>query len=114
MKQEVQMRSLFFSSFLLAGLALAGSAPANAAPVNGLAITGAEQSAPLLLVRNGCGRGRHFSKWRGVCVWNGDRRVYAPRVYGPPVYGPPVYGPPVYYGYGYGYPYRPYGYWRHW
>lgn len=108
------MRSLFFSSLLLAGFALAGSAPANAAPASGLAVTGAEPSASLLLVRNGCGRGRHFSRWQGICVWNGGRRAYGPPVvYAPPVYGPPVYGPPVYYGYGYN-PYRPYGYWRRW
>lgn len=107
------MRTLFFSLLLAGGLAVTGSHIASAAPANGLAVSGTEQADSLLLVRDGCGRGRHFSKWRGVCVWNTPPRAYyAPRPY---YYAPPVYG----YGYGYGYGPRYYGpgygfYYRGW
>lgn len=111
------MRSLFFSFLLSAGVALTAGNPASAAPLSAApmtALSGAGQSG-VLLVRDGCGRGRHFSKWRGVCVWNGRAgpayRVYAPPVYAPPVYGYGYgyYGPPVYGPYGYGY-----GFYRRW
>lgn len=105
------MRRLVFSMLIAGGIALAGGQPANAAPANGLAVSGAEQTGALTLVRDGCGRGRHFSKWRGVCVWNTPPRAYyyAPRPY---YYVPPVYGygygyyGPRYYGPGFGFYYR--------
>ena len=108
------MRTLFFSLLLSAGVAIAGSQGANAAPAGGLAVNAAAaQTDALTLVRDGCGRGRHFSKWRGICVW--DRApgyyygYYAPRPYyygyGPGYY----YAPPVVYGSPYGY----YGYRRY-
>jgi hypothetical protein len=96
------MRRLVFSMLIAGGLALAGGQSANAAPANGLAVSGAEQTGTLTLVRDGCGRGRHFSKWRGVCVW--DRAPYYYRPAPPVYYGPPAYG---YYGYGPGYYYGP-------
>lgn len=100
------MRAVLFSMMLSAGLALVFSNQASAAAASGAALGEAgQQSGSLLLVRDGCGRGRHFSRYRGVCVWNGARyRAYrypAP-VYGYGYYGPPVYGP-GYYGPGYGY-----------
>jgi hypothetical protein len=53
---------------------------------------------------DGCGRGRHFSKYRGHCVWNSARGYgYQPTI---------VYGYPAPYP-GYGYPYRGY-YWGWW
>lgn len=109
------MRAVLFSMLLSAGLALVSSNPASAASLSGAALTKAGQQSGVLLVRDGCGRGRHFSKWRGVCVWNSvPHRAYrypAPAYgygyYGPPVYGPGYYGPPVYgpgfYGPGYGF-----------
>jgi hypothetical protein len=104
---------------LSAGLALVSN-PASATPASGAALgeTG-QATSSLLLVRDNCGRGRHFSRYRGICVW--DRAPYRAYgypepgygYYGPPVYGPPVYGPPMYgpgfYGPGYGY-----GYYRRW
>ena len=104
------MRKLLFSMLVAGGLAFAGSPAANAAPANGLALSGAGQNDTLTLVRDGCGRGRHFSKWRGICVWSrseapayrGYRRAYP--YYAAP-YGYYGYGP-GYYGYGPGY-YRP-------
>lgn len=110
------MRTLFLSLIASAGLAIAASQgaiqAANAAPVNGLAMSAAPQSDALTLIRDGCGRGRHFSKYRGICVWD---KPPAPRYYAPPVYGYGYYGAPAYryYGYGPGYYYGPrYGYWR--
>lgn len=114
------MRAVLFSMLLSAGLALV-SGPASAAPMSGALSEAGQASGALMLVRDGCGRGRHFSKYRGICVWNGVRSGYvapyraysypAPAYgygyYGPPVYGPGYYGPPVYgpgfYGPGYGY-----------
>jgi hypothetical protein len=95
------MRTLFFSLLLSAGVVLAGQ-PAGAAPISGGAVN-AGQADPLVMVRDGCGRGRHFSKWRGVCVWNGSEApAPAYRYYRPY----PYYAPPPYYYYGPGY-YRP-------
>lgn len=109
------MRAVLFSMLLSAGLAIA-STPASATAVNGAALSeAAQQTGALLLVRDGCGRGRHFSRYRGICVWDGapyrvyryPAPVYGYGYYGPPVYGPGYYGPPVYgpgfYGPGYGY-----------
>lgn len=112
------MRAVFFSVLVSAGLALISSNQASAAVANSAAVNEIDrQSGTLILVRDGCGRGRHFSKWRGVCVWN---RAPGYRVYSYPNYGYP-YGYPAY-GYApYGYPmygpsYGPsfYGYYRHW
>jgi hypothetical protein len=109
------MRTLAFSLLVSAGLA-AGSNVATAAPANGLALNdAAKQASTLTLVRDGCGRGRHFSRWRGVCVWNGSDYpayggYYAPRAYGYYGYAPGYYyAPPVVYGSPYGY----YGYRRY-
>lgn len=111
------MRAVLFSMLLSAGLALVSN-PASAVPLSG-ALTEAGQQSGVLLVRDGCGRGRHFSKYRGICVWDGARSygyvapyrypapAYGYGYYGPPVYGPGYYGPPVYgpgfYGPGYGF-----------
>jgi hypothetical protein len=111
-KEEVNMRTLLFSALFSAGLAIGASA-ANAAPAGGLAVSdAAAQTDTHTLVRDGCGRGRHVSKWRGVCVWNGTRGYYyAPRAYGYYGYGPGYYyAPPVVYGSPYGF----YGYRRYW
>jgi hypothetical protein len=117
MKQEVMMRTLFFSFLLSAGLALGFASQASAAPANGAAMGEVGQQSGLLLVRDGCGRGLHFSKWRGVCVWD---RAPSYRVYSYPNYGYP-YGYPAYSYAPYGYPmygpaYRPsyYGYYQRW
>lgn len=105
------MRAAFFSILLSAGLALVSSNQASAAPLSGAALGEAGQQTPsLLLVRDGCGRGRHFSRSRGICIWDGapyraygyPTPAYGYGYYGPPVYGPGYYGPPVY-GPGYGY-----------
>jgi hypothetical protein len=98
------MRTLFFSMLVAGGLMLAGGPAANAAPANGLAVSGAGQTDTLTLVRDRCGRGRHFSKWRGMCVWNGSEAP-AYRGYRQPY---PYYAAPYgYYGYGPGYYYGP-------
>jgi hypothetical protein len=102
------MRTLLFSMLIAGGLTFAGGQAVNAAPANGLAVSGAGQTDTLTLVRDGCGRGRHFSKWRGVCVWDTPPR---PRYYAPPAYGYGYYGPPAY-GYGYGPGYYGPGYYR--
>jgi hypothetical protein len=110
------MRTVLFSMLLSAGLALAAG-PAGAAPAGGALGAADQEIAPPLLVRDNCGPGRHFSKYRGICVWNrapyygpapyAPPPVYGYGYYGPPVYGPGYYGPPVYgpgfYGPGYGY-----------
>jgi hypothetical protein len=65
------MRTVFFATLLAAGLATAGMSNVNAAPASGAAIgQAAEQLDSTLVVRNGCGHGRHWSwRWRR-CVWN--------------------------------------------
>lgn len=120
------MRTLLSSLLVSAGLAIAGSPYASAADLNvethrrAIVPPAPVYDEPeVVLVRDGCGRGRHFSKWRGVCVWNGPAAYrYGPPVYPAPVYRAPVYGPPVY-GYGYYGPpvvYGPpvYGYYHRW
>lgn len=70
------MRTLLFSVLLSVGLAIAGTQTANAA--------------------DGCGPDRHYSHWRGGCVWDpAPYRAYGYNGY----YAPPAaYAPPVYYG----------------
>ena len=110
------MRAVLFSMLLSAGLAFAADS-ASAAPASGALSEAAQASGALMLVRDGCGRGRHFSRYRGICVWDRARYygpapyapppVYGYGYYGPPAYGPGYYGPPVYgpgfYGPGYGF-----------
>ena len=59
-----------------AGFALASLSAANAAPVNGTTVG---QPDTITLVADGCGRGRHYSKYQGMCVGGGGNgyRVYA-------------------------------------
>jgi len=102
------MRTLFFTMLIAVGLAFASGNQASAAATNGAALNEvAQQSDVLSLVRDGCGSGRHYSRYRGMCVWNDG---YGYRAYGYPAYGYRAYGYPAY-GYGYyGYPrYR--GWW---
>jgi len=75
------MRTVFLVMLIAAGLSFVGTTDASAA--------------------DGCGRGRHFSKYRGYCVWNSAPGYgYRPTI---------VYGYPAYYSApGYGYP--TYGY----
>jgi hypothetical protein len=65
------MRTIFFAMLVAAGFALTGTSSANAAAANG-AVVGqtAKQASQVLQVREGCGRHRHWSKWKGRCVWN--------------------------------------------
>lgn len=119
------MQTLFFSLLLSTGVAIAAGNQARAADLNveprARAAAPAqvyddgpiyEERSEVILVRDGCGPGRRFSRYRGICVWDGPARVYGPPVYAPPPaygyygYGPAYYGPPVVYGppvYGYGY-----------
>jgi hypothetical protein len=63
------MRAILFA--LVAALALIGPSGANAAAANGAAIGKVAQAADqTIMVRDGCGRGRHYSRWQGHCVWN--------------------------------------------
>ncbi|HVT55772.1 MAG TPA: hypothetical protein VHD34_06955 [Xanthobacteraceae bacterium] len=65
------MRTILLAMLVAAGFALAGTSSANAAAANGAIIgQSAKQSDQVLTVRDGCGRHRHWSKWRGRCVWN--------------------------------------------
>jgi hypothetical protein len=53
------------------GLAFIGASGASAAPANGAAIEKAAQRVDqVIVVREGCGRGRHWSRWQNRCVWN--------------------------------------------
>ncbi len=64
------MRTALFA-LIAAGLALAGTSGANAATANGAAIEKAAQRADqTILAREGCGRGRHWSRLQNRCVWN--------------------------------------------
>jgi hypothetical protein len=54
-----------------AGFALTGTSSATAAAVNGTVVgQAAQQSDSVTEVRDRCGRHRHWSKWKGRCVWN--------------------------------------------
>jgi len=53
------------------GSPLVSASGANAATANGTAIEKAAQRADqTILVREGCGRGRHWSRLQNRCVWN--------------------------------------------
>lgn len=65
------MRTIFFAMLVAAGFALTGISGASAAAVNGTAVGQAAQASDqVTVVRDGCGRGRHYSRYRGRCVWN--------------------------------------------
>jgi cytochrome oxidase Cu insertion factor (SCO1/SenC/PrrC family) len=66
------MRTIFFAMLVAAGFALTGASGANAAAAANGAMLGqsVKQSDHVITVRDGCGRHRHWSKWRGRCVWN--------------------------------------------
>jgi len=65
------MKNALFALIAAAGIAFAGAAGVNAATANGAAIEKASQNADqTIMVRDGCGGGRHWSRWQGHCVWN--------------------------------------------
>jgi hypothetical protein len=65
------MRTILFALLVAAGFALTGTSSANAAAANGASVgQAAQQSDNVIVVREGCGRHRHWSKWKGRCVWN--------------------------------------------
>ena len=65
------MRTTLFALIAAAGFAVIGASGAHAAAANGAAIEKAAQNADqVIVVREGCGRGRHWSRWQGRCVWN--------------------------------------------
>jgi hypothetical protein len=93
------LRNHALAAIVAAGALGAGFAmpsQANAMPM----VTVQPDGLPLIMVRNGCGRGWHLNRW-GRCVVNHPYRPYA-------YYG--WYGPRYYYGWYH----RPhYWYWRH-
>jgi hypothetical protein len=65
------MRIALFALIAAAGIAFAGASGANAASANGAAIgKAAQNNDQTIVVRDGCGRGRHWSRWQGHCVWD--------------------------------------------
>jgi hypothetical protein len=65
------MRTILFAMLVAAGFALTGTSSASAAAANGTVVgQAAQQSDQVLTVREGCGRHRHWSRWKGRCVWN--------------------------------------------
>jgi hypothetical protein len=65
------MKTALFALIATAGLAFIGTSGANAAAANGAAIEKAAKNADqTIMVRDGCGRGAHWSRWQGRCVWN--------------------------------------------
>lgn len=66
------MRSILFAMLVAAGFALTGTSGANAAAANGTFAGKATEatSGQVIEVRDRCGRHRHWSKWKGRCVWN--------------------------------------------
>jgi hypothetical protein len=64
------MRATLLAS-IAAVLVLVGPSGASAGAVNGAAVAKAAQYADqTIMVADGCGRGRHWSRWLGRCVWN--------------------------------------------
>ena len=103
------LRKYALAAIVAAGAVGAGFAlpsQVNAMPM----VTVHSDGVPLILVRNGCGRGWHLNRW-GRCVGN-HHRYYPYRSYG-------LYGYAPYYNYGWSRPYyRPwhrhhYSHWRH-
>ena len=67
------MRATLFALIAAAGLAFVGMSGASALTANGAAIEKAAQSVDqTIVVRDGCGRGRHWSRRWGRCVWDRD------------------------------------------
>jgi hypothetical protein len=65
------MRTILFAMFVAAGFALTGTSGANAAAANGTVVgQAAQQSDQIIQVREGCGRHRHWSRFKNRCVWN--------------------------------------------
>jgi len=65
------MRTILFATFVAAGFALVGTSGANATVANGKVIgQAAQQSDQTIEVAEGCGRGRHWSRYQRRCVWN--------------------------------------------
>jgi hypothetical protein len=63
------MRAMLFAA--LAAAVLFVDHGANAATANGAVIGKAAQTVDqTIVVRDGCGRGRHWSRSQGRCVWN--------------------------------------------
>lgn len=94
--------ALFFGIGMLSFASLPPLPVEASSFANGTVVNQAAQDFDAtILVRDGCGRGRHYSRYRGMCVWNGDGGY---RAYGYPAYGYRAYGYP-YYGYR-GYYYR--------
>ncbi len=93
------MRTVFLVMLIAAGFAFVGTTEASAAAANGTVISwAAQQSDATILVADGCGRGRHYSKYRGMCVWDSGNAypVYRNPGYVYPGYGYPAYGYPAY------------------
>jgi hypothetical protein len=65
------MRSILFAALVAAGFALVGTSGVNATVANGKVIgQAAQQSDQTIEVREGCGRGRHWSRWQQRCDWS--------------------------------------------
>jgi hypothetical protein len=65
------MRTILFAALVAAGFALVGTTGVNATVANGNVIGQAvQQSDQTIEVREGCGRGRHWSRYKQRCVWN--------------------------------------------
>lgn len=65
------MRTIFFATLVTAGFALVGTSGVNATVASGKAIgQAAQQVDQTIEVREGCGRGRHWSRYQRRCVWN--------------------------------------------
>ena len=65
------MRTIFFAIIVAAGFALVSTSNVNAAAASGTVIgQAAQQSDSKIEVREGCGHGRHWSRYYRRCVWN--------------------------------------------
>jgi hypothetical protein len=94
------MRTVLFAILIAVGFAFVGTTEASAAAANGTVVgQAAQQFDSTILVADGCGRGRHWSRYRGMCVWNSGTGypAYGYRAYGYPAYGYPAYGYRGYY-----------------